>query len=503
MSDINETNDATSQNKTENQSSDTPKMETTVKDFTLQINKVLTKANFLNDTRLNVFTEMLQAFFESVEISQSTEVFGLILNRVELLKKEINFSVNQIIHHKEFLQLNSRWSSIYKFIVENDIGRELKVRLLNIKSTDLYKNLSQVMEFDQSTFFKEVYEEEYGTFGGEPFSCLIYDYYFSRNIKQFDFLTKLSQIGAAAHVPIITSCNPDLFDMTSFADLNKPHDLSKIFDSEELISFNSLRASEEAKYIALTIPRVLGALPYHPVKNPAEGLEFFDEDLSKETFLWHNAAFSMGSNIAKAFIKYGWTSSIRGVENGGKVEGLPIHIFKDVSGEMAIQCPTEISITDRREKELNDLGFLPLCYCKNKDYAVFFGGQTLYKAKIYNKSDATANACLSGRLPYILNVCRFAHYIKSIMRDKIGQYFTRDETESFLNNWISDYVILNPSMSSDVRSRYPLRGANVKVFNKPDNPGSFYAIIQIQPHGQLEGTNVSLRLVAEIPTKAA
>lgn len=465
------------------------------------ISQIMQEGKLLGTEKESFYKELVDNLLRNFVGKSGNDLFSLITEAIKDIQSQLNFYLNEILHDKTFLEIEASWNGVYQLVRESSTGSDLKIKILDISPNKLYNDLSRVMEFDQSALFKRIYEDEYGTFGGEPFSCIIFDYYITRSNKDFDFINRLSQICAASHVPAIVSAHPSMFDIKNMSDLNIPRDLSKIFESEELSSWNSFRSREESKYIILTLPRVLGRVPYNPETNPVEELEFFTEDASAENLLWKNAAFYLGLIIAKSYEEYGWMSAIRGSEGGGKVTELPIFRSRSLTGEISAQCPTEVIIPDRREKELSDLGFLPLCFCKNTDYAVFFGSQTAHKPKIYNKADANANSKISCRLSYLLNVCRFAHYIKSIMRDKIGQYADRQEVEIFLNNWIADYVILNKTTDANLLSRYPLSGAHVQVLNKPDNPGYYCAVIHMKPHTQLEGIDISLRLVAELPAK--
>jgi type VI secretion system protein ImpC len=320
-----------------------------------------------------------------------------------------------------------------------------------------------------------------------------------------ELLQKVSQVAAAAHAPFLTAAHPKLFDLDTFEHLGGPRDLSKIFESLEMIKWNSFRETEDSRYVAMLLPRVLIRLPYGANTLPAEGLNFEEDVAGADTskFCWTNPAYILGQRITNAFSLYKWTAAIRGVEGGGIVEGLPAYTFKTTDGDIALKCPTETAITDRREKELSDLGFIALCHCKGTDYAAFFGGQTTQKPKIYNQESANANASLSARLPYILAASRFAHYIKVMMRDKIGSFLTRDNVEKYLNTWIASYVVINDNASNPVKARFPLREARIDVYEVPGKPGSYRSVIYLRPHFQMEELTVSIRMVATLPPPAA
>lgn len=413
--------------------------------------------------------------------------------------------LNEIMHHPDFLKLEGSWRGLSYLVYKAETGEHLKLRLMNLSRQELQNDLDKAVEFDQSQLFKKVYEEEYGTFGGHPYSCLVGDFEFGRSPMDMDLLEKISGVAAAAHAPFISAAHPMLFDLDSFEHLGVPRDLSKVMDSLELVKWHSFRSAPDSRYVSLVLPRVLMRLPYGPDTSPVEGLNF-KEDVGvadSNLFCWGNAAFVLAERMCNAFSLYRWTAAIRGVEGGGIVEGLPPYTFKTPDGDVALKCPTEVSITDRREKELSDNGFISLCHCKGTDYAAFFGGQTSQKPKKYNLDDATANANLSARLPYILAASWFAHYIKVIMRDKVGSFMTKDNVSHYLNTWIAQYVLLNDGAPQEIKAKYPLREARIDVFEIPGQPGSYTSVAYIRPHFQLEDLAVSIRLVAKLPAPPA
>ena len=389
--------------------------------------------------------------------------------------------------------------------MNTETSSRLKLRLLDVSQKELLNDLEKASEFDQSALFKKIYEEEYGTFGGTPFGLLVGDYEFGRNPQDVALLEKISNVAAAAHAPFIAAASPRLFDLTSYAELAQPRDLAKTFETAELAKWRGFRASEDSRYVSLVLPHVLMRLPYGPETRPVEGMNFVEavDGTDNSKYLWGNAAWAMGQRITEAFATYGWCAAIRGVEGGGAVEGLPAHTFATASGDIALKCPTEVPITDRREKELDSLGFIALCHKKNTDLAVFFGGQTANQPKLYNTPEANANARVSAMLPYVLAASRFAHYLKVIMRDKIGSFDTAENVERYLNNWIADYVLVNDSAPHSVKAKYPLREARVSVTEVPGKPGVFRATVFLRPHFQLEELSASIRLVASLPQSAA
>lgn len=434
----------------------------------------------------------------------SNDIIAFINSRIQHIDELINEQLNEILHHERFQKLEASWRGFHYLVSKTTTSTTLKLRVLNATKKELYTDLIKASEFDQSQLFKKIYEEEYGTFGGYPYSCLVADYEFSRHPQDIELLNNLSSVAASAHAPLITSAHPRLFDLDRFEDLHVPRDLNKVFDSLELIKWNAFRKSEDSRYVVLCLPRVLTRLPYGQATVPVDGLNF-EEDVkggNTEHFCWGNPAYVLGERITNAFSLYGWTAAIRGVEGGGLVEGLPAYTFKTTNGDVSLKCPTETAITDRREKELSDLGLLPLCHCKGTDYAAFFGGQTVQKTKIYNTDEANANANISSRLPYVLAASRFAHYIKAIMRDKIGSFQTKDNVEQYLNSWIANYVLLNDDAPQNVKAKYPLREARVDVYDVPGKPGAYKAVVYLRPHFQMEELTVSIRLVADLPPPA-
>jgi len=434
-----------------------------------------------------------------------SDVVAAINDRIANIDDLISAQLNEVLHYPDFQQLEASWRGLNYLVMNTETGTMLKLRVLNISKEDLLKDLERAVEFDQSALFKKVYEEEYGTFGGFPYSCLVADFEFGRHPQDTQLLRKVSGVAASAHAPFIAAAHPRLFDMERFTDLSGPRDLGKIFESAEVIAWRSFRDSEDSRYVTLVLPRVLLRLPYGPNTKPVEGISFVEDvdGTDHDKYLWGNPAYILAQRITNAFALYGWTAAIRGVEGGGKVEGLPTHTFRTDEGDIALKCPTEIAITDRREKELNDLGFITLVHCKNTDYAAFFGGQTTNKAKYYNTAAANSNAQLSAMLPYILNASRFAHYIKVIMRDKIGSFMTKENVQEFLTTWINDYILGKDDAGQSLKARYPLREARIDVSDIPGRPGCYNATVFLRPHFQLEELTTSIRLVAELPAAAA
>ncbi len=426
-----------------------------------------------------------------------------VIEKVADIDLDITRHVNAILHHPDFQKLEAAWRGLHYLVMNTETGEYLKLRVFNASFKELKDDLTKAIEFDQSALFKKVYEEAYGTLGGEPFSCLLHVHEYGRSNEDIDMLGKLAEVAAAAHTPLLTAAAPSLFDMESLTELPNPRDLTKIFQSVECMRWRELRDREDSRYLNMCLPRMLLRDPY--VETDVESFAFA-EDVGApdhEKYLWGNAAFAMARCITNAFALYKWTAAIRGFEGGGLVEDLPVHIYKRPSGDMVAKIPTEVAITDRREKELSDLGFLALTHCLNSSKACFFGGQSLHRPPVYNTVDANANARLSARLPYLLNASRFAHYIKAIRRDKVGSFASAASVYALLNTWLSNYVLLSDMASQETKASYPLREARVDVTEDPANPGAFKAIIYLRPHFQMEELLVSIRLVATLPPPAA
>ena len=445
-----------------------------------------------------------QILDEGMKSAPDKGVVAMINERIAEIDQILTDQLNAIMHHPDFQALEASWVGLRDMVFGTETSTTLKLRLMNVSKKELLKDLETAVDHDMSVLFKKVYEEEYGTFGGNPYSLLIGDYFFGRHPQDMALLQRISKVAAAAHTPFIAAVAPTMFDMTSFTDLGVPRDLSKIFESAELATWRSFRDSEDSRYVSLVLPRYAARLPYGSKTKPVESFNF-EEDVDgrdHSKYQWGNAAYQLGLRITDAFAKYNWTTAIRGVEGGGKVEGLTAHTFKTDDGDIVLKCPTEVTITDRREKELNDLGFIAIVNSKGSDFAAFFGGQTTNKPRVYNLDAANANAALSSRLPYVLAASRFAHYLKVIMRDKIGSFQTKDSVESYLNNWLSQYVLLDANATQGEKARFPLAEGRVDVLEMAGRPGSYQATVFLRPHFQMEELTTSIRLVAELPAAA-
>ena len=423
------------------------------------------------------------------------------------IDRKLSEQVNAIIHHEQFQALESAWRGLHHLVNNTETDQMLKIRFMNISKKDLHKTLKRYKgaAWDQSPIFKKLYEEEYGQLGGEPYGSLVCDYYFDHSPVDVETLGELGKIAAACHAPVITGTASTLFQMESWQELSNPRDLAKIFSTPEYAAWRSLRESEDSRYIGLALPRFLARQPYGAKSNPVEQFDF-EETTSADasTYAWANSAYAMAVNINRSFKQYGWCSRIRGIESGGAVQGLPTHSFPTDDGGVDMTCPTEIGISDRREAELARAGFMPLIHKKNTDLAAFIGAQSLHKPETYEDPDASANAALAARLPYLFATCRFAHYLKCIVRDKVGSFKEAEEMQRWLQSWITSYVDGDPAHSSeDTKARKPLAAAEVVVEADPENPGYYSSKFFLRPHYQLEGLTVSLRLVSKLPSAKA
>jgi type VI secretion system protein ImpC len=447
----------------------------------------------------NFVTEVLKG---TVTIAADTE--AMINARIAQIDQLISTQLNEVMHHPDFQRLEGTWRGLKYLLNNTETGDKLKIKVFNSSKKDLLKDLQKAPEFDQSALFKKVYEEEFGVFGGTPFGALIGDYEFGKGGQDIELLEKLSQVAAAAHAPFIANAATDMFNLESYTQLDAPRDMAKIFDTTEYAKWKSFRQSDDSRYVALTLPRILIRQPYGRDTVPVEDFDYEEQvdgtDHSK--YAWSGAAWALASRITQSFASYGWCATIRGVESGGLVEGLPVHNFKTESGDIAMKCPTETPISDRREKELADLGFVPLVHCKGTDYAAFFSVQSAQKPKVYDMDAATANARISAQLPYIFAVSRFAHYLKAMMRDKIGGYTSRSEVERFLNNWINNYTVANDDVGFEMKAKNPLKEARIEVVEIPGKPGAYRAVAFLRPHFQLDELTMSMRLVADLPAPA-
>ncbi len=470
------------------------------------IDQILAETSALDEGERETNRTYIEEYLNKVTSDKvvSKDVIANINYWIAEIDKSLSAQLNEVMHCESFQKLEATWRGLHYLVNQSETGQSLKIRVMNVTKKDLLKDMEKAVEFDQSTIFKKVYEEEYGQLGGEPYGMLVGDFHFSRSPDDINLLKLLSNAAAAAHAPLVSGADPKLFNMNEFTELANPRDLAKIFDGVEYASWRSFRESEDARYCALTLPNVLGRLPYGEDFKQVDEFNFeeFVDGKHHDKYLWMNAAWAYAARVTDAFAKSGWMANIRGVEGGGKVEGLPVHTFPTDDGDVAMKCPTEIAITDRREFELSNLGFLPLLHSKNHDFAVFMGAQSAQKPKTYFDADANASAELSSKINYLLCVSRFAHYLKVMARDKIGSGMERQECERWLNDWIGNYICDPATAGEEMKARCPLSAASVEVREVEGKPGWYEAVAHLRPHFQLETLSASMRLVAEVPKKS-
>lgn len=462
------------------------------------IEKIFEGFNFISEDQKKYLLEIFGLLVGMTNVEDHPIIS--VSNTIDAIDKEINLLLNQALHSEEYQKLEASWLGVQYLIKNLELGDNLKLRILNAKFKEVNNDLLRALDFDQSFLFQKLYEEEYGTYGGMPYTCLLFDHLIEKNQEELSFLHKFSEVVSAAHIPTSIGVKSTFFDLDDYTLLHRPRTISKIFNSPEYAKFKSFRDRDESRYVNLILPSFMGRIPFGPKTNNIETLNFTEDVSSHDKFCWTNSVYSYGCNIGLAFSRYNWFASIIGPENGGMVSNLPVYIFKTLDGDVCIKCPSETSITDRREKELSEQGFICLCHCKDCDYSVFFSGQSANKPAVFDKDIANSNARLSARFQYMLNCSRFAHYIKCIMRDKIGNFADRLSVEKFLTKWITQYVLAMDEAPQEVKAQYPLREAKITVVDIPGKPGCYDSIIYLRPHFQMEELTVSLRLVARIPT---
>src|SRR5260221_632561 len=472
------------------------------------LDKILTEGKMARDEfQKEQSKDMIAEFVGQVmsgELTMSKNMDLAINSRIAEIDRLLSAQLNEIMHHEDFQKLEGSWRGLHYMVKNTLCGPQQKIRVMSVNKKELLKDFERALEFDQSALFKKIYEEEYGTFGGAPYGALIGDFEFANHPQDLALLENLSQVAAAAHAPFLSAAAPGLFGWDTFSEMTEVRDITKIFDRTEYAKWRSFRESEDSRYVGLTMPHTLMRQPYGAATKPTETFAYEEDVDGKDhkKYLWGNAAYSLGVRLTEAFSMYGWCVAIRGVEGGGLVDGLPTHTFETDEGEVAMKCPTEVAITDRREKEFSDNGFIPLVHCKGTDYAAFFATQSCNKAKKYDTDAANANARLSTQLQYLFAVSRFAHYLKAMVRDKIGSFMSREEASLFLNRWIKNYVLSSDTASQLAKAEKPLREARVDVAEVPGKPGVYRAVAFLRPHFQLDELSVSLRLVAELPKPA-
>jgi type VI secretion system protein ImpC len=436
-------------------------------------------------------------------VKVSDDVETSINTHIAQLDRLLSIQIDEILHDKDFQRLEASWRGLRYLLDQSETGERLHIKVLNVTQKELLKDFRKAPEFDRSTLFQKVYDEGYGIFGGAPFGALIGDYEFSRHPEDVELLERVAQVAASAHAPFLSGASPAMLNLDDFTKLNTLRDVSLVFSGPDSAKWRSFRESEDSRYIGLCMPHILGRLPYGKETRQVEAFDYEEgvDGTDHRKYLWTNAAYALAARLSSAFAEYGWCSAIRGPEGGGKVEGLPVHNFRTWEGDIVMKCPTEVNIPERRDRELSQLGFVDLVHCKDTDYAAFFDVRSCQKAQGWSTDEANANARLSTQLPYMFAVCRFAHYIKAMMRDQVGTTMSRLDVQRFLNNWIANYVLDDDNATPEQKAKRPLRQASIEVQDVPGKPGVYHSVLLLQPHVQLDEINVSLRLVAEIPKK--
>ena len=472
-------------------------------DFASLLQKEFKPTDDVRATRIETAVQTLaqQALADSKVIGH--DVFTTLDAMRSAIDRKLSEQVNLILHHEEFQKLESAWRGLHYFVMNTPTGKDLKIRVMNIGKDECRKMFRQYRDaaWDQSPLFKKVYESEFGQLGGQPYGAFLCDYAFDHSAPDIEVLKGLAKIGAAAHAPFIANAAPGLMGMQSWQELSQPRDLGKLFDATDYAAWRGFRNSEDSRYMSLTMPRFLGRAPYGAKTNPVDAFDF-EEDTGGEhgNHLWCSASYAMGARITDSFKTWGWCTRIRGVESGGTVEGLPTAMFPTDDGGMDMKCPTEIAISDRREAELSASGLISMIHRKNTDQATFIGAQTCNAPKVYDDPAATASANLSARLPYIFASCRFAHYLKCMVRDWVGGNREAPQLQRDLTNWVMRYVDAAPEGSSEeTKARLPLKAASVEIVPDEENPGYYKGKFMFVPHYQLEGMDVSMSMVSRLP----
>jgi type VI secretion system protein ImpD len=418
--------------------------------------------------------------------------------------------VNAILHHPSFQKLEASWRGLRYLVEQSENAENVKIRLLSVSWREIARDAERAIEFDQSQLFRKVYSDEFGTPGGEPFSVLLGDYQI-RPFPSAEYptddvaaLTAVSHVAAAAFAPFIASADPAMFALDDFTGLQQPLNLSKTFDQLEYLKWRAFRDTEDARFVGLTMPRVLARLPYEDDGSRVDGFRFREETEGPDRgkYLWGSAAYAFGAVLVRAFDRSGWLAGIRGVSrddvSGGLAPDLPVHCFTTDRRGVAPKCSTDAIITDAQEHELSELGFIPLCHCADTELSAFFTNQSVQKPRVYDEPAATMNARISAMLQYMLCVSRFSHYLKVAARDKIGSFTEAEQCESYLYKWLQQYVTSDGDATPEVKAEYPLREAGVRVREQPGKPGSYLCVAHLWPHYELDELVATVKVTTEL-----
>lgn len=423
------------------------------------------------------------------------------------IDKLMSKQMSAIMQEDKFQRLEGSWRGLQKVVRESELGPQQKIRLVDYNKEELLEQFEDAPAVDRSPLFEALYQDEFGTAGGEPYGALIGDYYFGYGGEDVALLTYLAETAAASHAPFIAAAGAEMFEYNSFESFAEGRPVAAGFDSPTYAAWNGFRDSDESRYVTLTLPSTLARLPYGGSGGSAKTFDYNELDVDADgnprpkdnsELVWSNAAYDMALKMNEAFTAYGWCTAIRGLENGGKIEQLPNLTFKSDAGDVQQACPAEVNLTDEREKELSDLGFLPLVHYKNSSHAVFIGSQTTQRPKTYVDPDATSNAAISARLPYIMASSRIAHYLKVMGRDMLGSNLEANDIKRDLQAWIDQYTNAG-AMGNAERSKTPLAESTIEVIEQPGKPGAYSAVAYLRPWLQLEELTTSVRMVTKIP----
>lgn len=440
-------------------------------------------------------------------VTWDKNVTKTIENAISEIDKQLSKQLSEVMQQDEFQKLEGSWMGLQKMVKESELGKTLKIKMVDFSQDELLEQFEDAPAIDRSPLFNALYQGEFGTAGGEPYGAFIGDYEFSAKDEDVALLRYMGEVAAACHSPFVAAANAQMFEFDNFTTFDEHKPVGAGFDSPAYAAWNSFRESDDARYVTLTLPRTLSRLPYGQkgLKTDLFNYEELDTDMDgnpkpkdNSQLVWSNAAYDLGLKMTQSYTAFGWCTAIRGLDNGGKVESLPNLTYKTEAGDLVQQCPTEVNLTDEREKELSDLGFLPLVHYKSTNYGVFIGGQTTQKPKTYTDPDATANAAISARLPYIMASGRIAHYLKVMGRDWLGSNLEATDVQRNLQLWIDQYTNAG-AIGNEQRSKTPLAESAISVVEQPGKPGAYSAVAHLRPWLQLEELTTSVRMVAKIP----
>lgn len=458
------------------------------------------------DTAKELFSVLAEQALSGT-VTWDNNVTKTIENAISEIDRKLSKQLSEVMQQDDFQKLEGSWLGLQKLVKESDLGASLKIKMVDFSQDELLEQFEDAPAIDRSPLFNALYQDEFGTAGGEPYGTFIGDYEFSAKDEDVALLRYMGEVAAACHSPFIAAANAQMFEFDDFTTFDEHKPVAAGFDSPAYAAWNSFRESDDARYVTLTLPRSMARLPYGAKGLGTDLFEYeeLDTDMdgnpkpkNNDQLVWSNAAYDLGLKMTQAFTAFGWCTAIRGLDNGGKVENLPNLTYKTEAGDLVQQCPTEVNLTDEREKELSDLGFLPLVHYKSSNYGVFIGGQTTQKPKTYTDPDATSNAAISARLPYIMASGRIAHYLKVMGRDWLGSNLEATDVQSRLQTWIDQYTN-SGAVGNAERSKTPLCESAISVVEQPGKPGAYSAVAHLRPWLQLEELTTSVRMVAKIP----